>query len=67
MIRSFYDEFHSKVDEALESKPVKSSQMHELGIDPKSGKPVFVKIGRFGPLHRSAALREMRKSRVLPV
>ena len=50
MNRSFYDEFHSKVDEALESKPVKSSQMHELGIDPKSGKPVFVKIGRFGPV-----------------
>ena len=50
MIRSFYDEFHSKVDEAPESKPVKSSQMHELGIDPKSGKPVFVKIGRFGPV-----------------
>ena len=50
MIRSFYDEFHSKVDEALESKPVKSSQMHELGVDPKSGKPVFVKIGRFGPV-----------------
>ena len=25
MIRSFYDEFHSKVDEALESKPVNSS------------------------------------------
>ena len=50
MIRSFYDEFHSKVDEALESKPVKSSQMHELGIDPKSGMPVFVKIGRFGPV-----------------
>ena len=50
MIRSFYDEFHSKVDEALESKPVKSSQMHELGIDPKSSKPVFVKIGRFGPV-----------------
>ena len=50
LIRSFYDEFHSKVDEALESKPVKSSQMHELGIDPKSGKPVFVKIGRFGPV-----------------
>ena len=50
MIRSFYDEFHSKVDEALESKPVKSSQMHELGRDAKRGKPVFVKIGRFGPV-----------------
>ena len=24
----------------------------QLGIDPKSGKPVFVKIGRFGPVYR---------------
>ena len=22
----------------------------QLGIDPKSGKPVFVKIGRYGPI-----------------
>jgi DNA topoisomerase-1 len=64
MIRSFYDEFHSKVDEALESKPVKSSQMHELGIDPKSGKPVFVKIGRFGPVAQiGGAERDEEKPR----
>ena len=50
MIRNFYGEFHNKVNEALESKPVKSSQVHQLGVDPKSGKPVFVKIGRFGPV-----------------
>ena len=31
---------------ALNIKLVK----RELGIDPKSGKPVFVKIGRFGPV-----------------
>lgn len=50
MIRNFYGEFHNKVNEALDSKPVKSSQAHQLGVDPKSGKPVFVKIGRFGPV-----------------
>jgi len=63
MIRSFYDEFHSKVDEALESKPVKSSQMHELGIDPKSGKPVFVKIGRFGPVVQIGTAGDNEKPR----
>ena len=64
MIRSFYDEFHSKVDEALESKPVKSSQMHEQGIEPKSGKPVFVKIGRFGPVAQiGGAERDEEKPR----
>lgn len=50
MIRYFYSEFHTFVNKALESQPVKSSQMHLLGTDPKSGKPVYVKIGRFGPV-----------------
>ena len=50
MIRKFYEKFHSTVDRALESQPVRSSQPHLLGTDPKSGKPVYVKIGRFGPV-----------------
>lgn len=50
MIQKFYEKFHAEVDKALESQPVKSSQIHQLGVDPVSGKPVFVKIGRFGPV-----------------
>ncbi len=50
MIRTFYAPFHQTVGEALEADPVRTSQMRELGIDPKSGKPLFVKIGRFGPV-----------------
>lgn len=50
MIRAFYARFHTTVDQALESQPVRSSQAHLLGTDPKSGKPVYVKIGRFGPV-----------------
>jgi DNA topoisomerase-1 len=50
MIDSFYGDFHAKVDEAesLERKEIKSSR--DLGIDPKSGKPVIVRLGKFGPL-----------------
>ncbi len=50
MIDSFYTDFHAKVDEAesLERKEIKSAR--ELGNDPKTGKPVIVRLGKFGPL-----------------
>lgn len=48
-IDSFYTKFHTRVEEAKNSTGKKVGE-RELGIDPKSGKPVFVKIGRFGPL-----------------
>lgn len=50
MIRQFYGHFHESVEDALESSPVKSSQARELGVDPKSGKKVYAKLGRFGPV-----------------
>lgn len=49
MIRQFYSSFHKKVEETLTSKE-KSKGERFLGNDPESGKPVFVKIGRFGPM-----------------
>lgn len=50
MIDSFYGKFHSKVDDAenIERSEVNSSR--ELGIDPKTGKKVIVRLGKFGPL-----------------
>ena len=63
MIRKFYDKFHSTVDRALESQPVRSSQPHLLGTDPKSGKPVYVKIGRFGPVAQIGDADDAEKPR----
>ena len=63
MIRKFYEKFHSTVDRALESQPVRSSQPHLLGTDPKSGKPVYVKIGRFGPLAQIGDADDAEKPR----
>ena len=64
MIRKFYEKFHSTVDRALESQPVRSSQPHLLGTDPKSGKPVYVKIGRFGPVAQIGDADDAEKPRV---
>ncbi len=49
VIDNFYKIFHPIVDEAMTSKTDHKVGERELGIDPKSGKPVFVKISRYGP------------------
>ncbi|MFZ2190499.1 MAG: type I DNA topoisomerase [Candidatus Magasanikiibacteriota bacterium] len=50
IIATFYSEFHEnliqKNDELTKENTV---GMRELGTDPKSGKPIYVRIGRFGP------------------
>lgn len=49
MIDGFYEKFHSNV-EKVEETAERATGERELGKDPKSGKPVFAKIGRFGPM-----------------
>lgn len=49
MISKFYKPFHNKVEEALKVSE-KTRGKRKLGIDPKTGKPVFVLIGRYGPM-----------------
>lgn len=49
MIKEFYGPFHSKIEETQE-KSGKFSGERLLGKDPETGKNIFVKIGRFGPL-----------------
>jgi DNA topoisomerase-1 len=48
MIDSFYGSFHPKVEksESLERAEVRGSRA--LGKEPASGKPVYVKLGKFG-------------------
>jgi DNA topoisomerase-1 len=48
-IDGFYTQFHPNVEEAMHSTGKKAGE-RELGVDPVSGRPVFVKIGRFGPV-----------------
>ena len=50
MMRSFYKEFEPTVERTINSRDQHKAGERVLGKDPKSGKPVFVKIGRFGPV-----------------
>lgn len=49
MIETFYKSFHTNVVDTLENADRASGERH-LGEDPKSGKKLIVRIGRFGPM-----------------
>ena len=50
MIQQFYTDFEPTVVATLNARSEHKAGERQLGIDPKSQKPVFVKIGRFGPV-----------------
>ncbi|MBN2639387.1 MAG: type I DNA topoisomerase [Bacteroidales bacterium] len=49
MIKNFYSPFHNKVEDTLTNSG-KFSGERLLGTDPKTGKNVYVKIGRYGAM-----------------
>jgi DNA topoisomerase I len=49
MISVFYSPFHKNVEEAL-SRKERMTGVRELGTDPATGLPVFVKMSKYGPV-----------------
>ncbi len=49
MIGEFYHPFHKNVENTIETSE-KATGARELGLDPKTGRKIIVKIGRYGPL-----------------
>lgn len=50
MMKVFYKDFEPIVEKVMNARSEHKAGEREIGIDPESGKPVFVKIGRFGPV-----------------
>ena len=50
MMKQFYKSFEPTVEKTMNSRQQHKAGERQLGKDPKTGKPVFVKIGRFGPV-----------------
>jgi DNA topoisomerase-1 len=49
MMKEFYDKFHPKVKDVEENAERESGE-RILGTHPESGKPVSVRLGKFGPM-----------------
>jgi DNA topoisomerase-1 len=62
MIDKFYQPFHIKVDDTNKTGE-RSNGERALGTDPVSGKPVLVKIGRYGPVVQIGIATEEEKPR----
>jgi len=50
MIAKFYKDFHPLIGKSEEASRAEVSQARELGIDPKTKKPVLARFGRYGPM-----------------
>ncbi|MGC6366553.1 MAG: type I DNA topoisomerase [Candidatus Marinamargulisbacteria bacterium] len=48
MLKRFYARFHPKIESAEEDDERINEERH-LGDDPDTGKPIYAKIGRYGP------------------
>lgn len=59
MISNFYGSFHEKVKltEAIDRSEVDTSR--ELGKDPKTGRTLLVRLGRFGPIAQIGTTEEL--------
>lgn len=49
-IKDFYDGFHPSIERINGLRMDRKVGERELGVDPRTGRPVSVKIGRYGPV-----------------
>jgi DNA topoisomerase I len=63
VIGEFYSQFNPSVDRAMTTKSEHKVGERVLGTDPTSGKPVSVKIGRYGPIVQIGSAYDEEKPR----
>lgn len=63
MMKAFDKDFEPTVDNVIKTRSEHKAGERELGTDPVSGKPVFVKIGRFGPVVQIGTAEDQDKPR----
>ena len=61
MLKSFNKGFEPTVDKAMNTRTEHKVGERVLGTDPKSGRPVSVKIGRFGPVVQIGSAEDREK------
>ncbi len=62
MIETFYQPFHHSVEHTMEHAG-RAKGERELGPDPSTGKPVFARLGRFGPMVQIGTTEDEEKPR----
>ena len=63
MMKDFYGDFEPTVEKAMKKREDHKAGERELGTESATGKPVFVKIGRFGPVVQIGTADDNEKPR----
>ncbi len=63
LIKDFYADFEPKINSIVQTKNEHKVGERVLGNDPASGKPISVKIGRFGPIVQIGSASDEEKPR----
>ena len=67
MLHGFYTPFHKLVEQSGGIDRSKVGANREVGIDPKSGKPILARFGRFGPMLQLGVTDDEDKPRFAPL
>ncbi len=67
MIADFYGPFHKLVEKSEDISRQDANQGRELGKDPKSGKPVIARLGRFGAMIQIGQAEDEEKPKFAPM
>ena len=63
MIQEFYNSFEPVVEKTMNAREEHKAGERQIGTEPGTGKPVFVKIGRFGPVVQIGSADDQEKPR----
>ncbi len=63
VLREFWDPFHERVEEKQQVSRGEVMKARELGTDPKSGRPVTARLGRYGPFVQIGTREDEEKPR----
>lgn len=50
VLDDFYKPFHQLIEKSADVSRAEASQARHIGDDPKSGRPIYARFGRFGPM-----------------
>lgn len=61
MLQKFYGPFHATVDKSADISRAEAMQSRPLGVDPKSGRPVSARFGRYGAMVQLGSAEDEEK------
>ncbi len=66
-LRDFYTPFNATVEAGENITRAEATKARELGKDPKTGLPIFAKLGKYGPMLQMGATEDTNKPLFAPI